>query len=376
MLKQLKWVMFVSFPIFLWGCEMDEDLKAVRDFADTASSGTEIFTAISDDFYGSCLRKARHPNLNVTFSPQEFEELVNESTASVNNQVEFNPLLNKTDNPSSPATDATPQLKSFANWRKIKEQECQYIFGDSATQLNELNQIVADYIQKLGELAEGEVTNYSSNLQQLEDAIANLDRSFNISTQPKLAFLNETQINSAKSIINFLVETNNRDFQKEQLIEVISESDDDLQKTIDGLSSITERDYISMLDSEQQQLNSYYQDSILRELFRLEQAKSEPGNRDNLPLIAVLVDSQWRVEKSEIDRRRELADAYVLVLTEIGEAHGNLKNRLLDPTIAFTPEEVNRLIDEQTQAMKPLVNEAIQIAQQLSGDRNGNSDSR
>ena len=375
MLKQLKWIVFMSFPLFLWGCEMDEDLKAVRDFADTASSGTEIFTAISDDFYGSCLRKARHPNLNLTFSAQEFEDLVDRSTVSVNNDVEFNPSPNK-NNLSSPATDTNSKLKSFANLRKIKEEECQHIFGDSATQLDELNQIVADYIQKLGELANGEATNYSNNLQQLENAIANLDRSFNISTDPKLAFLSENQIGSAKSIVGFLIETNNRDFQKEQLIEVISESDDDLQKIIGGLSSITARDYISMLDSEQQQLNSYYQDSILRELFRLEQAKSESGNRDNLPLIAILVDSQWRVEKSKIDELRKLADNYVRVITEIGKAHNDLKNYLQDPTVAFTPEQVDRLIDKRTRAIKPLVNEAIQIARQLSGDEYGNSNRR
>ena len=367
MLKQLKWVIFISFPIFLWGCEMDEDLQAVRDFAETASSGTEIFTAISDDFYGSCLRKARHPNLNLTFSPQEFEKLVDRN-------IESNFLSNETENLSSRSTSATPRLKSFANWRKVKEQECQYIFEDSAAQLDELNQIVADYIQKLGELAEGEVTNYSNNLQQLESAIANLARSFQSSTRPKLAFLNENQINGAKSITDFLIETNNRDFQKEQLIEIISESDDDLQKIIDGLASIVQQDYISMLDSEEQQLNSYYQDPILRELFRLRSTTER--SQDNLPLTALLVDSQWRAEKSELDKRRKLADRYVKIITEIGEAHGDLKNRLLDPTAAFAPKEINRLINQQTQTIKPLVNEAVQIARQLTGERNGNSNRR
>ncbi|MBE9044812.1 hypothetical protein IQ255_10400 [Pleurocapsales cyanobacterium LEGE 10410] len=359
MLGRMKAALLVPFTLLLWGCETDEDLKAVREFVNMASSGTEIFAAISGDFYGSCLRRARHPSLNaVTTEPQ------------LNNW-----LLQR--NSESTEFKFTSEPQTFAQWREQQEQQCQVLFGDLETQLNQPNQLMADYIQKLGELADGEVSNYSNNFNNLKGSLNNFSQSLQKFPKTKLSGFKPTHTMGAVSILEFLVEAGNRDFQREQLIEVISQTDNHLQQLIAGLSTITEEDYHSLLDLEAQQLDRYYQDPILRELNRLEETKSpEADRRGNLPLTAVLVDSQWRAEKSKIDRRRKQAEAYVQVITEIGKTHSELKNRLLDRPITSTPEEFNQLITESTQTLKPLVNEAIQITQQLSGEQHGNSNNR
>ena len=365
MLGRMKTALIVPFALLMWGCE-NEDLKAVKEFANTASSGTQMFTAISSDFYGSCLREARHPSLDVISTGRDIAD-----------RSQFNNLLLQK---NSELVEFSSEQITFAQLREQKEQQCQDFFGDVEMQLNKPNQLIADYFQKLGELADGKVSDYSNNFTKLEQSLNNLSQSLQTFPTPpekSLVGFEPKQINGAVSILQFLVEASNRKFQREQLIEVISETDDSLQQLIAGLSTIAQKDYNSILDLEAQQLNRYYQDPILRELNRLEETKSpEAQRRGNLPLTAVLVDSQWRAEKNELDRRRETANNYVQFITQIAQDHSDLKNHLLDKSTTSTSQEVNQLIGERAEKLKLLVNETTQITQQLSGEQDGNSNSR
>lgn len=337
-------VFMLPLAVALVGCQPDAQLVKVQEFVKLASSGTEAFPTIAKDFYGSCIRRADHPSLNLSGNISELVLDEKEDIVKTDNSVE---------------------VSYFSKQRRDDESECNKNFKTTSTDLLKLNRLLTKYIAKLGELSSGNVTDYSKEFGGLQASINQLNVSLK-KTNPETTGFDSEGTTAALSIFQFLFEAAARQYQKEQLILVIKQRDEDVQKLTKGLAKVVRQDYVQMLRFERLQLDKYYEYPLIRFLKRAEDAKvkGKLQRRDDLPLTAILTDTKWREEKVQLDQHQELADAYVEVIESIADAHTKLKELL----IGKQTDKTNALIEEQVRLLQPLIQRADTLAQQVTGD--------
>jgi hypothetical protein len=339
-------VFMLPLAVALVGCQPDAQLVKVQEFVKLASSGTEAFPTIANDFYGSCIRQADHPSLNLSGNISEV--VLDEKEDIVK-------------------TDTSVEVPYFSKRRRDDESECHKNFKTTGTDLLKLNGLLTKYIAKLGQLSSGNVTDYSKEFGGLKASINQLNVSLKKANPKNPTGFDSEGTTAALSIFQFLFEAAARQYQKEQLILVIKQHDEDVQKLTKGLAKVVRQDYGQMLRFEKLQLDKYYEVPLIKFLKRAEEAKvkGKLKQRDDLPLTAILTDIKWREEKVQLDQRQELADAYVEVIESIADAHSKLKELLIGKQADKTP---TALIEEQVRLLQPLIQRADTLAQQVTGD--------
>jgi hypothetical protein len=358
-------ICYVALSVLAVACQPDPDVVAVNKFATLASAGTDAFPTIASDFKGSCLRRAYHPSLD-----QGGE------TATIDPKTIDAGLTGLT-------TTGTSKVSFFDKWRSKQITRCEELFGKAEETLTKPNGVLRKYIKKLAELSSDDLTNNDAEFSRLESSLNAFGKSLKAFTGSDSGFTDK-QIGGAVRIAKLIVSSAGRSFQREKVVMIIKDYDDDLALLIDGLSDLVSKDYLGVLDVEQSQLSTYYEAPILREINRLEREKKallpkvqdkqtkenkEELQREPLPLTAVLVDEAWRVQREELDKRRQLAKDYVDILQQIKQAHNQLKLRLtgqLKSASKNADQSVGSIqLKESVAQMETLATEAVRITHQL-----------
>jgi hypothetical protein len=367
--KKLSLGSCVSLLLLTAGCS-NADLEAIRAFSRHAQSQQAVFSEIANDFYGSCIRRARRTDLSLDIArgadpltEEQTAELVNATLAEIPGEA----------TPELQAVTGTQEIQPLSRRRRTAEETCQTNFGRTAEQLKTVHSLMIAYVQKLGDLASGDLTDYSGQFSALQESITNLNASLQSvasasapvgAPSPTVGF-DADAVNSALSIAEFVTTIATRRYQKEELVEVITTSDPDFQKLVQGLINVVEQDYVSVLDREQANLGLYYEGVLEIQLARL--GRIEPNQPSAIPLLSILVDSQWRTEVEAVEARQEIATKYVEVLKEIAHAHAELVARFSDGSVDQTKiEETRALLLEQSDRIKTLLLEAEHISKQLA----------
>ncbi len=277
-LKKVRRALPISVILFLSSCGI-QDIAAVQGFANLARQANEKYPALVADFYGSCVRTA------------EFD------------------------------TDTIPNRQEIAD-------RCDR-FRQLQPGLLAVNQVLESYISALASLASDKTIVFDNEFQNLSGAIGSLP-----GAQPQ-------QINAATSLMNFLLSASVDRYRREELSDVIANSNSDLQITLNTQKDIFNSDYKRLLLIESDTIDDFYREKLLQ--------------LQNDPEKLLYVRQQWQEEKLLVNQKLSAVNDYLQILEQLGQAH----QELYDNRNRLDSAALSQLMLQYTYKLKPLIENLV-----------------
>jgi hypothetical protein len=374
-LKIIASLLPISF--FINSCGTDANLAKVRSFSQGAEGVDNAVITIADDFYRSCLRAARYKAVNVLPSDGtdgipvivEKEELV-KKIADLENR-----LNSKTPNPAltqelenlkqkleqlptnsdrlQQRVDAQKKCDETIKVEGLSEPQIKMLYLGSA--MKQGNSVISLYPKKLGELAAADLVNFDSEFSTLNSSSKNLLSKLNtlLGTASEDTAKTEERAKSGLDLTNFILKQVFNGKRTETLKEAITQANQPLKDYAEGLQIVVQKVYIDQyLKTEESSLDNYYIDYIQEIL------DSNERNQGNsvITIADLLIDidrERWNPEKDEIQKRREVAYAYIELLKNLVASHEELA-AIYNNGEQPDEEVLQKAINSNNKAMKKL----------------------
>lgn len=271
----LLYASILSVLFFLQGCVAN--LPAVREFSTTTIAASSTFEVIANDLPKSCQRR-----VEISFIPSPSDKLTIEDSR-VEYSTEYLDALSKCD-------DLETSLDGII----------------------EVNNVLREYAEALGELASDDVVTFTQELDALESSMKQISINGNNPFDgPRAA--------AVSSLAKFLFNAAINGYRQKKLKETIQMGNEPLKEITGGLSDVAS-DYQAILRNEAQNVTTLQANLISqrrkpekeRELFRLSDAE---------------IDQQLFLTKQTIDFieiKSKAAEDYRNILNKIAETHEQL----------------------------------------------------
>jgi hypothetical protein len=328
--KQIKYQMasgfllkslILPFALILNSCGSNADFSKIGEFSKLSNIAKEELPKIADDFNLSCLRSERYRALSIL-------------PVNSKNIAQQNKFLKHLD-------------------RNNAQKECNKITGNLGLLLKNGNEPIISYMQKLGKLAGGNLDpEFAQSKRSLEDL-----RSVLGSEGMKM---NSEQISAGSDILSFLANEMLNGQKIKTFSEVIPALDRSLQIYAEGLETVIQEVYIGhYLRNEEAALDNFYKKNIRNIM------TGKASIQKHAPLssteILIGLDEQWNLQKDEIQKKRDLAFAYIKLLKSIMATHHELAE-LYGKGKTPSAKSINKMLDKNTKILKEFVNKAEGIS--------------
>lgn len=248
--------------LFLGSCD-HADLDEAENFGLMSAKFKEDTKALSDDIFGSCMRRTH-----------------------------YYPLLN--------AEGKSPKADEIDN--------CQKKYQPASQQAKSASMVLVNYIESIGKLASKDVANFDASLTNIATALNGLSE---VEGFPRL---NPEEVSGGAKIAGFLANLWKQDFQRDQLQTIIPCTDPAIQTHSQLLKEIFGEGYIDyLLSLEQQQMLTYYKEIAARML-------NNGADQNSL----VPVNQEYTTELNAFLDRRDAAYTYLAVIDETAQTHARL----------------------------------------------------
>jgi hypothetical protein len=225
-------------------------------------------------------------------APQEVQQF----TAAAKDAVKSLPALVR----DIPASCVRRQLaqRPVAEIADIDDQATQACrsLSDLEPRLTGALDVLANYLNALGELASDQVVTYDRQI----DAFAS-------SLQSTGAF-QEPEVKATTGLAKFLANAVSSGYQRKKIIETLDRADADLATLCDGMSRVIGADYVRVLQNEELALRSRYRDAI-------------QGDPAKSPATALIIQEYWRRDLSVLNQKKAAAQSGVEMLRRIRDGH-------------------------------------------------------
>ncbi|MGF1481278.1 MAG: hypothetical protein ACFB4I_17640 [Cyanophyceae cyanobacterium] len=335
-------------------------MAKIREFSTLSNQAKERFPAIAGDFYRSCLRRVQY----VPVSPLPSSE---EPTIAISSD------LGEVNNPGSTVISEEPlaqriELKKRFCDGKHPEQELPDL-QEIGPHFTRINGVVVSYVEKLGLVADPNLTNLDAEFDTLGASANNVASSarglFLATQQPSVpntppAVISPEQltgkVDAVVNIFGFVTELFMEGERREVLETMIVGSNADFQEVLDSLELIVDNFYIkSLLRAEEAALDQTYQEYITA----LETSDTFRSGSDVISVTNHLIslDNSWNEKKELIQSRRELAQAYIGVLDSLSGGH-TLLFEIFTNGETPTEQQVQSIVDENSAALKNFIDKS------------------
>ncbi len=189
------------------------DFSNVRDLGNQANDIQERSTEMANDFYDSCMRRARIPR---------------------------------------------SQFPDITNTRQIEEQKCENTARPASNTITDANKVLIEYLIKLAKLAgDGSSVVSSNNRAELETSLGNLTTALGDAgvTVPEPV---STIAGQGAGILNVIFDAIASEIRQDTLAPVMVCTDDEIQNYTQGLEQLATIVYINQLEIEAQQHSTYF----------------------------------------------------------------------------------------------------------------------
>ncbi|KAB8321090.1 hypothetical protein SD81_006215 [Tolypothrix campylonemoides VB511288] len=296
-------VAIVPFALLLNSC--GRDFPSVQKLGKMTTKLEESSSIMANDIYDSCITKTKYISFLSTSKPS---------------QISPDPFF-------------------------LKEQHQKYCDDSKkpiVISVKAANTLVINYIQSLGKLATGDTVSFDKNLNSLADSLKNL--------KGKGFSVNGSDVDAGIGIARFLLNAATREFRREKIKQAVLCIDKDIQTYIGqvstpsgkesvsdqpetaGLIALTQKAYINgTLKEEEEQIKTYFSTYIA--------AMTRPQTH---PVDFLKLDEDYNKAINSLRNRREAAQNYIKILTQIAEMHAELKEN-------FQGKGKDRLSDAQLQ---------------------------
>lgn len=262
----------------LVGCRQNIDLEAIRSLAATTAAASDAYTAISLDFYSSCVRAYEW------------------------------------DRAGSLKPAALPKLADACSLNQTASQ-----------QWENANLVVLQYVRALGDLAGGSDTGNDFGIPALASSISGATKSS----------LDPSQVTSMANLATSLVTDIYNIRRRNAIATVAPKADSDLQQLIGVLEKIAQNNYSNQLDFETDAIEDFYRPVVANPPGTTGRVPHtvHPASANTYPplVLETLRDvdrvqrlrlrKEYRVDRAAVDDRRKAIDAYVSSLETIKSAH-------------------------------------------------------
>lgn len=280
-------IAIVSLALTTTACNNNERLKAVEQFSTISNQVKGYSSLIIGDIDNSCVRR---------------EEIENQKLSMIHK-----PVVNDQGKLVFPLIDARDKCQK---WIPV-------VVGT-----NQLNFTLLTYIESLGRLASENTVVFTENVQSLGNSIDRLGQALNTSGVGDVS-LGETQKQAGIKIVDSLLNLWSSQFRYNNLKPAIICTDPYFREYTSLLQEIIDKIYLQdRLAVEENSLNSQY--NIAYQIA----FKNFDSDRDSEKLSLTLMNLQndYKPQIEKLDRRKELAIAYIQILDETKELHHALAN--------------------------------------------------
>ena len=296
-------VALVPFALLLNSC--GRDFPSVQKLGKMTTELEQLSSGIANDIYNSCITRTKY----ISFL----------STSKLS-EISPDPFL----------------------LREQQQKDCDDNNKPTAISVKAANTLVINYIQSLGKLATGDTVSFDKNLNSLADSLKNL--------KGKGFSVNGSDVDAGISIGRFLLNATTREFRREKIKQAVLCIDKDIQTYIGqvstpsgkesvsnqpetgGLIALTQKAYIDgILKIEEEQIKTYFSDYIVA---------MPPPQAHALDFLKL--DEDYNKAIDSLRNRREGAQNYIEILTQIAQMHAELKEN-------FQGKGKDRLSDAQLQ---------------------------
>lgn len=304
--KKSAFSVFIPLMLLLGGCGSKMDLQAARNLATLGNQANTAFKKIANDLYYSCLRQARYIPLQSS------------NQAGINKQ------------------------------REDAENKCEQEPKQASVALNDANLPVVEYLEALGNLAANDLTNYNSELDSLGDSLDKLQ-------------LNSDEVDAGTAVSKFLFRIATERMRRNQLRNVVVNTDGYLATYIRGLSRAINSGYTNgSLETEKESIDNYYR-AYIGNIINSNNASTVEGISTTLKDTAITnLDSQWQVAKETVIQKHHLAQEYVVILNKIAKDHNKIRSMYMKGKTPST-SQLNTMLKSYVKELEPLVDKSNKL---------------
>ncbi|MEC4814949.1 MAG: hypothetical protein SAK29_16960 [Scytonema sp. PMC 1069.18] len=268
--------------------------------------------------------------------------------------------------------------------RKEEEKNCDEIYKPTSQDVKTANVVLVKYIKSLGKIASNDTVSFDDSFNKFGDSLKSLEIP---RSNGENFTLNKSEVDAGVGILKFITNAASREFRRKTLKQAIVCSDRDIQTYINGVSftpvkgadsgptttggliGLTQAYIDGILQSEEQQIDTYFRD------YRTVADKKQ----DELTLIQL--EDAYNKAMASLRARREAANNYVAILQEIAKLHQEIKTEFQDKAkkedscqaiytttlqkgdtkdkeVTYNPEELKRLeeiISKHANNLDPLI---------------------
>jgi len=185
-------------------------------------------------------------------------------------------------------------------------QDCK-AYRDLADHLNKDQNVLIEYFDSLGKLASNLPLSYEANIDTNVQTISQM---------PGLSQGAITASTAAQKIAKVLADAVTKSYREHKVNSIIASTDEAVQELTKALKEVVVDDYAGsqggILSSEAQIMDTYYQSPM-----------AAAGKSERLALI--LVQRQYDGDKLALQSRKDAAQAYGQVMTNLASLHSKLK---------------------------------------------------
>src|SRR5205085_8352556 len=286
------------------------DLSAISKFADSATEAGQRFPKLAADLIASCVRQHVLQDLrDAKFAPVELDRIAH------------------------PAADSAEMQQATAR--------CQN-YADQQQRLTEANAVLIAYLKTMADLASDKLTDHDKSL----DALGTSFTGANI--------FNEPEVNAVKGLAKLLSKATSDFYRRNKLKSAIEQENDDVQKLTAALKRIVIQNYVTQLDTERDQLRSFYRSSIQEHQKYADALVKPAGGESGVPqdpLPVIQVKQLWDRDVNDIDEKIAAANAYAKLLDNVATAH----QKLYESRNKLSSKEAIQIASQYSKSIQSLV---------------------
>ena len=254
------------------GCGPLAEVTATRQFVKMQDQALDIFPKIASDIFDSCMRQASYQFLN------------------------------------------TPPRRTDDD-RRVAVEVCEVEGMQAMNALNKTHVLIIGYLASLGNLAKGETVDYKPQVNDISKALKTIP---GLNTEEK-----KKAVDAGTRIASFLAEVFAAGYQRQQLKEAVTSSDEPLQVLVRSLSKSVDDYYLNVvLVAERNQLDNFYSKPI-----GLALAQPRTTSADQYAIYKL--NSAWQEKQAITRTKASLARSYLGLLGSISCEHSKLKDMYL-----------------------------------------------
>jgi hypothetical protein len=270
-------VLFAVASLVQGGCV---DLKEVQAFAATAAAVGERFPGLAKDLHDSCMAQQRY----IVAQRQDF-------------RVDQFADLNDPEHPLLEAGRKTCQL-----------------YKDEQERLIKANATLVSYMKSMGDLAADDLTNFDKGIGAFGSALAGAQ------------LFSEAESGAIAKLAGALARMASEGYRRNQLRDVIRETNADVALTTAALGRIVSKNYVLQLENERVAMREYYRklalESVRFSRLAIAHAQGETDLTNPVPLDDLK--SKFEARNTAINTKVGGAQAYAKVLASVAAGHQEL----------------------------------------------------